>query len=72
MAESLFRKILVPIDFSPCSEEAFRGALTFAKTFQSEWLLLHVADTSALATPLASCEAVEGLSLEIFRRRFSV
>ena len=36
MAESLFRKILVPIDFSPCSEEAFRVALTLAKTFQAE------------------------------------
>jgi len=50
MAEALFRKILVPIDFSPCSEEAFRVALTLAKTFQSELLLLHVVDTSALAT----------------------
>ena len=50
MAESLFRKILVPIDFSPCSEEAFRVALTLAKTFQAELLLLHVVDTSALAT----------------------
>jgi nucleotide-binding universal stress UspA family protein len=50
MAEPLFRKILVPIDFSPCSEEAFRVALTLAKTFQSELLLLHVIDTSALAT----------------------
>ena len=47
MAESLFRKILVPIDFSPCSEEAFR---VLAKTFQAELLLLHVVDTSALAT----------------------
>ena len=50
MAESLFRKILVPIDFSPCSEEAFRVALTLAKTFQSELLLVHVVDTSALST----------------------
>ena len=50
MAESLFRKILVPIEFSPCSEEAFRVALTLAKTFQAELLLLHVVDTSALAT----------------------
>ena len=50
MAESLFRKVLVPIDFSPCSEEAFRVALTLAKTFQAELLLLHVVDTSALAT----------------------
>lgn len=50
MAELLFRKILVPVDFSPCSEEAFRVALTLARTFQAELLLLHVIDTSALAT----------------------
>ena len=39
MAESLFTKILVPVDFSPCSEEAFRVALTLAKTFQAQLLL---------------------------------
>ncbi len=50
MAESLFTKILVPVDFSPCSEEAFRVALTLARTFQAELLLMHVIDTSALAT----------------------
>jgi nucleotide-binding universal stress UspA family protein len=50
MAEALFKKILVPIDFSPCSEEAFRVALTIAKTFQAELLLLHVIDTGALTT----------------------
>ena len=50
MAESLFTKILVPVDFSPCSKEAFRVALTLARTFQAELLLLHVIDTSALAT----------------------
>ena len=47
MAESLFTKILVTIDFSPCSEEAFRVALTLARTFQAELRLLHVIDTSA-------------------------
>jgi len=50
MAESLFTKILVPVDFSSCSEEAFRVALTLARTFQAELLLLHVIDTSALET----------------------
>ncbi|NWF73340.1 MAG: universal stress protein [Nitrospirae bacterium] len=50
MAEALFKKILVPIDFSPCSEEAFRVALTIAKTFKAELLLLHVIDTGTLAT----------------------
>jgi nucleotide-binding universal stress UspA family protein len=50
MTESFFKKILVPIDFSPCSEEAFRVALTLGKTFQAELLLLHVIDTGTLAT----------------------
>ena len=50
MAEPLFRKILVPVDFSLCSEEAFRVALTLARTFQAELLLVHVIDMSALAT----------------------
>ena len=49
MAEPFFTRILVPVDFSACSEEAFRAALTIAKTFQAELLLLHVIDTSALA-----------------------
>jgi len=49
MAEPFCTRILVPVDFSPCSEEAFRIALTLAKTFQSEMLLLHVIDTSTLA-----------------------
>lgn len=49
MAEPFCTRILVPVDFSSCSEEAFRAALIIAKTFQAELLLLHVIDTSALA-----------------------
>lgn len=48
MADRLFTKILVPVDFSPCSEEAFRIALAFAKSYQAEVLLLHVVDTKSL------------------------
>ena len=47
MADPFCTRILVPVDFSPSSEEAFRVALTLAKTFQAELLLLHVIDTSA-------------------------
>lgn len=50
MAEPLFRKILVPVDFSPCSEEAFRVAVTMARAFQSKLMLLHVIDMGAVAT----------------------
>lgn len=48
MAE-LFHKILVPVDFSPCSDEAFRVALEIARAFESEVTLLHVIDTSTIA-----------------------
>ena len=50
MADVLFKKILVPIDFSPCSEEAFRIALSLARLFQAEVLMLHVIDTKSLQT----------------------
>lgn len=48
VADRLFTKILVPVDFSPCSEEAFRIALSFARSYQAEVLLLHVVDTKSL------------------------
>ena len=50
MPNGLFPKILVPVDFSPCSEEAFRVALSLARVFRSEVLLLHVVDTKSLDT----------------------
>ncbi len=46
--DRLFAKILVPVDFSPCSEEAFRIALSFGHAYQAELLLLHVVDTKNL------------------------
>jgi nucleotide-binding universal stress UspA family protein len=48
MPELLFSENLVPVDFSPCSEEAFRVALSLAHAFRSEVLLLHVVDTKSL------------------------
>jgi nucleotide-binding universal stress UspA family protein len=48
MGDRLFTKILVPVDFSPCSEEAFQVAMSMAKTYQAAVLLLHVVDTKSL------------------------
>jgi nucleotide-binding universal stress UspA family protein len=48
MPEPLFSKILVPVDFSACSEEAFRIACALARVFSSELVVLHVVDTRAL------------------------
>jgi nucleotide-binding universal stress UspA family protein len=49
MAIDIFRRILVPVDFSSCSSEAFRVALQMAKAFRSDVMILHVIDTSAIA-----------------------
>lgn len=45
----LFSTILVPVDFSPCSDEAFRVACRMARLCGASMLVLHVIDTSALA-----------------------
>ncbi|MDF0664943.1 MAG: universal stress protein [Nitrospira sp.] len=45
----LFKAILVPVDFSPCSDEAFRVACQVARLSGATLLVLHVIDTSALA-----------------------
>ncbi len=45
----LFKTILVPVDFSPCSNEAFRVACQVARLCGATLLVLHVIDTSALA-----------------------
>lgn len=50
MADALFKKILVPVDFSPCSEEAFRIALSTARLFQADVVMLYVIDTKSLAS----------------------
>jgi nucleotide-binding universal stress UspA family protein len=49
VVSGLFHKILVPVDFSPCSNEAFRVALQMAHAFESEVIVLHVIDTGTVA-----------------------
>ena len=38
------KKILVPVDFSPCSERALQYALAFAGEFNASLILLHVVE----------------------------
>ena len=45
----LFHKILVPVDFSPCSDAAFKTAMQLAHASKSELVMLHVIDTGAIA-----------------------
>ncbi|HEU4686376.1 MAG TPA: universal stress protein [Nitrospira sp.] len=49
MATGPFEKILVPVDFSSCSDEAFGVALRMAALFGAELFLLHVIDIGAIA-----------------------
>jgi nucleotide-binding universal stress UspA family protein len=47
--KGLFQNILMPVDFSPCSDEAFRVAAELARVYGANLLVLHVIDTNALA-----------------------
>ena len=50
------KKILVPIDFSPLSKEAFRCAARFVERFGCQIVLLHVIEpmTAIAGTPLTA------------------
>ena len=43
-ADGRRKKILVPVDFSPCSERAVQYALAFAGEFNARLILLHVVE----------------------------
>jgi nucleotide-binding universal stress UspA family protein len=45
---SLFKKILVPTDFSPAASEAFRTAVSLAKTHGGEVVVAHVTRAPAM------------------------
>jgi nucleotide-binding universal stress UspA family protein len=48
MGASLFKKILVPVDFSSCSEEALRLALQLAETLGADVTVMHVIDVDTV------------------------
>jgi len=48
MKGALFSSILVPVDFSPCSEEAFRVACELARLCGAKVLVAHVIDLGAV------------------------
>ena len=53
-----FHKILVPVDFSPCSFEAYRAAATLNRQFGGELLVFHVIDTRILES-LAKIQTIK-------------
>jgi nucleotide-binding universal stress UspA family protein len=63
--ELRLKKILVPVDFSDCSDKALRYAISFARQFQAELFLLHVVETFYPPPELIMAEsaAVEQKSL---------
>ena len=48
MAGTLFKKVLVPVDFSACSDEAFRVALQLAGAVDADVTVMHVIDVNAV------------------------
>lgn len=50
----LFHKILVPVDFSPCSDAAFKTAVQLAHASKLELVMLHVIDTGTIAHSIGS------------------
>jgi len=57
-AQAEVRMVLVPIDFSPCSLDAFRMAVSMARRYGAELLLVYVVDTRMLG-------AVERLGIPV-------
>jgi len=51
LPEVNLKKILVPIDFSEPSKKAMQYAVSFAKQFNAELLLLHVIEFTPLPAP---------------------
>ena len=68
----MIRKILVPIDFSPASQEALDYATDFAKLVKAELVVLHVVETIQYATPADLFGAAANLGmLEQEQRRIA-
>ena len=48
MVGTLFKKILVPVDFSSCSEEAVRVALQLKEALGADLTVMHVIDVNTI------------------------
>lgn len=59
------KKILVPIDFSPPSKNAFKYAVRFAEEFGGELTLLHVLEPQSMTGMMAIPEATAFVETDI-------
>lgn len=65
----LFNQMLLSVDFSPCSDEAFRIGCRLARIIGAAVIVLHVIDTSILAVlPQIGLSAIPS-SIPAQRRR---
>jgi universal stress protein A len=61
------RKILVPVDFSECSQKALQYALRFAGAFKAEVVLLHVLEPYL---PYPEMSALDAATLQAESREY--
>lgn len=54
----MFRRILVPVDGSPCANRGLRAAIDLAREQQASVILLHVVDQTVLAQSLGAVDYV--------------
>ncbi|HEY5595324.1 MAG TPA: universal stress protein [Nitrospiria bacterium] len=59
----VFQKILVPVDFSACSREAYAMAVSLARQFNGQLLIFHVINSRDLEL-LAEVGSLKGDALE--------
>lgn len=54
----MFRRILVPVDGSPCANRGLRAAVELARDQKAEVVLLHVVDETVVVQSLAAVDYV--------------
>lgn len=54
----MFRRILVPVDGSPCANRGLRAAIDLARDQKAAVVLLHVVDETVVAQSLAAVDYV--------------
>lgn len=54
----MFRRILVPVDGSPCANRGLRAVIELAREQQASVILLHVVDQTVLAQSLGAVDYV--------------
>jgi len=62
----MFRRILVPVDGSPCANRGLRAALDLARDQKASIVLLHVVDETIIVQSMGSVDYLAPPDLESF------